>query len=63
MDDFDFILLEIDNVYNNYEIEHNKYMSYLRNSQIVPYIPKDYTILIYLQGVSILLNYFFLKNT
>ena len=58
MEEFDFILLDIDTVYNKYELEHNKYMLYLRNSQIVSYIPKDYIILIYLQCFSILLNYF-----
>jgi hypothetical protein len=56
--DFDIILNEIDEIYNEYEIEYN---SYIKTRQILPYNPIDSTILtaIYCYSALLKLSFFF----
>jgi hypothetical protein len=54
--DFDFILNEIDELYNDYEIEYN---SYIKTRQIVPYKPIDTTLLTTIYCYTALFNLIF----
>jgi hypothetical protein len=59
--DFDFILKEIDELYNDYE---NEYEAYIKTRQIVPYKPIDNTLLtvIYCYTALFNLSFFYKKN-
>lgn len=63
----DDLLNDIDIAYNDYEYEHTQYIHYLKNRQIVVYIPKDYFILTLFQCYSIVFNLMYIiyykKNT
>ena len=63
--DFDFILKEIDEIYNDYEIEYKlEYESYIKTRQIVPYKHIDTTLLtaIYCYTTLFNLNIFYKNN-
>jgi hypothetical protein len=58
--DFDFILNEIDEIYNDYETEYDEY---IKTIQIVPYKPIDTTLLTAIYCYTALFNLsFFYKN-
>lgn len=52
--DYDDLMDDINKIYDDLE---NEYQAYFKTLQIVPYKPVDYTILIYLNCISIYFNY------
>lgn len=57
--DFDLILNEIEDIYNENEIEYN---SYIKTRQLVPYNYTNNTILIAIYCYTAILNTFFYIN-
>jgi len=57
-DNFDIIMDDINKAYDDFENDYNEYIKMLK---IVPYKPVDYTIITYLNCVSVYFNYMLLK--
>jgi hypothetical protein len=54
-DDFDAIMNDINQVYDDLECE---YKTYIKTLQIVPYKPVDFTLITYLNCISTYFNFF-----